>query len=408
MGGSACIVPALPLGLDQMPDASASSITSYITWFVCTFFVGHFFGIGINALIMDCANKTMQLSYHLIWALLLTACLSVVLSSNFLFSPKWLIIEPKSPQSLKTIFQVLKFASKHKAPINRSALTYWEEDIPSRMDLGKMKYGGPFTTEQVEDVKTILRLLAITASFCFVSLSLFFPIATDISVHIYILGSTHCDFIFLLNSSAEYSLLGIVAYEFVIYPLVKNKLPSILKRIGVVSLTATLVSFVCFILKLAHFLSHSSETTTEWIIFVLNHSTIGLLGQFLLILVLEFMCAQSPYNMRGLLVSLLVPLVMASATISIALGHFISHKIDSIYTQSWCPLVLISVRIAFCLVGFPPVLCCGSLVQEESERTRIILLREWWRKCTIDTSLLQQHSHASMVLITNNWATFFL
>ena len=30
-------------------------------------------------------------------------------------------------------------------------------------DFGKSKYGGPFTTEQVEDVKTFLRLLVITA-----------------------------------------------------------------------------------------------------------------------------------------------------------------------------------------------------------------------------------------------------
>ena len=57
---------------------------------------------------------------------------------------------------------MLKFAAKHKAPVNRSALTYWEEDIPSRVDLGKSKYGGPFTTEQVEDVKTFLKLLVVS------------------------------------------------------------------------------------------------------------------------------------------------------------------------------------------------------------------------------------------------------
>ena len=345
------MVPALPLGLDQMPDASASSITSYIAWFVGMIFVGNFLGIGISTLIMNCANKTMQLSYHHIWAFLLTICMSVVLSSNFLFSPKWLIIEPKSPQSLKAIFQVLKFAAKHKAPLNRSAFTYWKEDIPSRMDLGKMKYGGPFTTEQVEDVKTILRLLTITVSFCFVGLSFYFPVATDISVHIYI-GSTHCDSSFLLNSPVEYSLLGTFAYEFFVYPLVRNKLPSILKRIGVVSLMIITVSFVCFVLKLAHFLSHSSETTTEWTVYFIYYSTSGLLGQVLLTLGLEFMCAQSPYNMRGLLISLVAPLVIVSATIGAALGSFLTNKIDSICTKSWCSLVLISARIAFCLFGF--------------------------------------------------------
>ena len=35
--------------------------------------------------------------------------------------------------------------------------TACEDDLPSRMDFGKIKYGGPFTTEQVEDVKTLFR-----------------------------------------------------------------------------------------------------------------------------------------------------------------------------------------------------------------------------------------------------------
>ena len=90
------------------------------------------------------------------------------MSNNF--QPKWLIIEPKSSQPLKTIYQVLKFAAKHKAPLNRSALTYWEENIPSRIDLGKSKYGGPFTTEQVEDVKTVLCIMVVNVSFSFVTL----------------------------------------------------------------------------------------------------------------------------------------------------------------------------------------------------------------------------------------------
>ncbi len=86
----------------------------------------------------------------------------IVLISDFFLTPKWLIIEPKAPKSLKTIYRVLNFAFKHKAPVNRSALTYWEEDIPSRIDLGKTKYGGPYTIEQVEDVKTLLQILALT------------------------------------------------------------------------------------------------------------------------------------------------------------------------------------------------------------------------------------------------------
>ncbi len=72
-------------------------------------------------------------------SLLPPLCTSVLIL-DFLLAKKWLIIEPKSPQSLKIIYHVLKFAVKYKAPLNRSALTYWEEDVPSRMDLGKSRY----------------------------------------------------------------------------------------------------------------------------------------------------------------------------------------------------------------------------------------------------------------------------
>ena len=59
----------------------------------------------------------------------------------------------------KQIVQVLSYAWKHTIPERHSAVTYWEEDYPSRIDLGKARYGGPFTVEEVEDVKTVLQLI---------------------------------------------------------------------------------------------------------------------------------------------------------------------------------------------------------------------------------------------------------
>ena len=50
------------------------------------------------------------------------------------------------------IYRIVKYAWQHKCPVNRSAFTYWENDIPSRIDLGKNKYGGPFTNEEVEAI----------------------------------------------------------------------------------------------------------------------------------------------------------------------------------------------------------------------------------------------------------------
>ena len=42
--------------------------------------------------------------------------------------------------------------------------SYYQNNYPSRIDFGKIQYGGPYTNEQVEDTKTILRLLVLLAS----------------------------------------------------------------------------------------------------------------------------------------------------------------------------------------------------------------------------------------------------
>ena len=52
----------------------------------------------------------------------------------------WMMKEPQLSNPLKHIAKVLNYAKKHKYPQRRSAFTYWEEDYPSRIDLGKDKY----------------------------------------------------------------------------------------------------------------------------------------------------------------------------------------------------------------------------------------------------------------------------
>ena len=96
VSGCACFVTALPLGLDQMPDASSSSITSYIAWFVCSIFCG---GLLFEAL--DSFGKFFlnDKSIYIALALISSVCVGIVLVSNFLFSPKWLIIEPNLLQT---------------------------------------------------------------------------------------------------------------------------------------------------------------------------------------------------------------------------------------------------------------------------------------------------------------------
>ena len=115
------------------------------------------------------------------------------------------------------------------------------------------------------------------------------------------------------------------------------------------SLLVTVVSFFCFTLNLVHFLSHLSGTTIDWIILVLNQLTRGILSQFLLTLILEFMCAQSPYNMRGLLLSLVTLFVSISAGVQEIIGFYFN---TNICTQSWCSYVPYSVQLVLYMIGF--------------------------------------------------------
>ena len=82
----------------------------------------------------------------------------------------------KNSNPYRLIYLVLKFAKEHKCPVQRSAFTYWENEIPSRINLGKRKYGGPFTTEEIEDVRTLnfLHLFKLLQSLAGILISSYF------------------------------------------------------------------------------------------------------------------------------------------------------------------------------------------------------------------------------------------
>ena len=352
IGVCVTIVVIISFGLDQMPDASASNIESFIVWISFSFFLGTLLYEITSQLRDSCLPPESFQNYNLILSSIATLCMSIVLISNYLFRPKWLILEPKSPQSLKTIYNIIKFAVKHKAPLNRSAFTYWEEDIPSRIDLAKTKYGGPFSTEQVEDVKTVLRLLMISIPF-----SLIYSFFT---LHILVeygpftknfpgLNSCSTNAIFLFTySSSWFSILAPVVNEFVVIPSIGKKLPSILKRLCIASSMTSLVSLICFVLELVHYFSDSKESVTEWIIQVIFQSTDGILSFVLITLMIEFLCAQSPYKMRGLLVSFVLSVIAFSIMVDKIVSFFLFQNNCK---PLWCPLVLLSVKTCLCSIA---------------------------------------------------------
>ena len=351
IGTAACLVTALQLGLDQMPDASADNITSFIAWFTLSMFAGFWMFKTVQTEIISCVRQIepVWITSHLLPAV----CMAIVCCSMFTLAPRYLIVEPKSTNSLKIIYQVLKFAAKHKAPLNRSALTYWEEDIPSRLDLGKSKYGGPFSTEQVEDVKTFFKIMII-----FVPIFIVF-VASELSTLLTYLNTyqiectSHVLFSFAFNL---WWAIATVVYEFGVHPFIGNKLPSTLKRIGIVAVLILLINCSSLVLSAVNYntLQFTNNTSTSdfttfyyyywlWI----NQMLSGIVALFLMAAVLEFVCAQSPYNMRGLLTGFTVFIIFSSVSLNSFAGYMVMNS------DLQAPTITSdSILTALSLVGF--------------------------------------------------------
>ena len=224
----------LPFNIDQMMGVSVDELSAVIHWHMFGSFILYSFSIPTNSIL------------HFLLACVTVSCITVLIISvsNCLFK-NWLDTTPQITNPIKLIVWVLNYARKYKYPRNRSALTYWEEDYPSRLDLGKEKYGGPFSEEEVEDVKTVLRLLPLFI--CVVG----FPMswgAFDLPIHVSGLGDDDLS-IYVLKCLEEYRIpfivcsLLILLYQLIIYPCFYKYIPSMLKRIGM-GLVFTLFSIV--------------------------------------------------------------------------------------------------------------------------------------------------------------------
>ena len=163
---------AVQFGMDQMMEASSAQLSSFIHWYFWSMHLGQqlfFFGVIVLGITIhatklhhgDHITDTLVMNTFLL-VIVLVWMICVALGAFVLHNEKkFLYIAKTGINPFKQAWNVLSFAWKNKYPLNRSAFTYCEDYVPSRLDLGKQQYGGPFTTEEVEDIKTFLRLLAL-------------------------------------------------------------------------------------------------------------------------------------------------------------------------------------------------------------------------------------------------------
>ena len=152
----------IQFGLDQLHDSPAEDQIIFIQWYTWTLYTV----ILIFALLIEVFNLSGTInirSYYYTMGSLFTAITIILIPLMYIAykKKKWFMLNKKLINPYKLVYLVTKFACKHKIPVNRSAFTYCEDELPSGLDLGKTKYGGPFTTEQVEDVKVLYGIVKV-------------------------------------------------------------------------------------------------------------------------------------------------------------------------------------------------------------------------------------------------------
>ena len=308
----------LPFIIDQMIGASADDIGAAVQWCYWTLSVG-----TLTHLLFLClpANQhiNQQTSTEIVLALSFLS-LSVVLITDCVFH-KWLDVHFKRNNPFKTIFQVLNYAHKTKHPEHRSALTYFDEEEPSQLDYGKHKFGGPFTEEEVEDVKTVLRLMPLFISpfGAFVAFNLI--VSTDhFQVHLISTRAQNFECVNNLQIIIYYSIavLLIPVYQFIVYPLLHKHIPSLLKGTGAGLLLYLIGSLLNLTLDtVGHMNSNNTQCMFDtphpgsantlpiplyWPL--ISDITFGVGAVIVVCSFIEFVMAQTPNRMRGFMMGM--------------------------------------------------------------------------------------------------------
>ena len=331
---------AIQFGLDQLLEAPTSKLIAFIHWYYWALSVGQLIIssiTGTGSAVVDDKRKLQRL-----FAGLLLVMLTIITSATLVLycvSKKHFYIERAGLNPFKNIYKVLKYSWKHKVPEHRSAFTYWEEDIPRRIDLGKNKYGGPFTNEEVEDTKTFLHILPLL-------LCLFgYHLAGDGNSAPIQLQRTSCPslpVLLLIVINPQHlpvlvTVVGIPLYRLVIIKVIPQfiTIKMLTKMwfglyLSLLQIVVSIIIVICdttqhssvasniehfpnnliclyirkgnIVNQTEHLLNHPVDNTYLW--FIIPQFLNGLSSLLVSMTVFEFICAQAPRTTQGLLIGL--------------------------------------------------------------------------------------------------------
>ena len=300
----------IQFGIDQLPDASSMEITSFIMQYTTTLIVS-----GISIYFSTVCTPEYA------GALVVTVCLSLALCSSFLLN-HCLVKEHPIENPLLQIWNVIKYSIKNKHLMERFS-SLKKQGMLSHLNIAKKVYAGPFTSEQVEDVKTFIRVMAVIAT-CSIACSgiQIVQFAQDkILQHLQNLppdSISGCyEKLSITYVTYTFALLMIVAYQTIVHPMFYNYI----QKTGIT--TKFLVAVLLFLVRILALLGiesasyhlNKNETVAHCVFsqnitnypvdidyyWIIAPEVFSGLSSFILILAaIEFICAQAPFNMKGL------------------------------------------------------------------------------------------------------------
>ncbi len=376
IGTSGFYANAIQFGLDQLHDSPAEDQSLFIHWYMWAYYSSKL--IMTVALSGTKQSGPTNILGHVVILLVLT-CTAVTLFTSMCYTWRnkhWFLIQPSQQNPYKLVYLITKFSFKHKMPLNRSAFTYCEDDIPTGLNLGKDKYGGPFTTEQVEDVKAfygILQVLLALGPMFFLDSArdMLKPVNSNVThtvdkCFLQAPGDAQDYAAFLkellINDSVLYYLASFVSlplYIFAIRPLVLYRIPKMLKRIGIGLMVIFISTILTGIIGNLHSLAHCPHTNTrnsteshhhdihlEYLL-ALPEVLAAISHMLVYVALYEFICSQSPSSMKGVLIGLTYSIRGLYELLAFGL-----HFIQNVHTKSKVEysLVIVVVGIVFLLV----------------------------------------------------------
>ena len=317
----------IQFGIDQLTDASTDEIISFLNWYAWSYVGSETF---VN-LFSECISPKEKFTVPLLLCMNLSIVAGLIFWRNDV-----LIKEPVTLNPFKLIYRVLKYAMEHKHPQQRSAFTYCEDVLPSRLDFGKSKYGGPFTTEQVEDVKTFfggLGMVLIVSAVFGMTNENFWKTLEDKAMRDTETEKVYFSTFIITDIYYIAVTLLIPLNEMIIFPLFHRCVPSITRSwkliFGIILQTGRYIIIIVLITVARHEMNMNGSLYTNTTVNTLqcifqdislnttdspiaNDYRLYSIPEFLsaisyiMILVgaIEFLCAQIPYSMKGLMIGI--------------------------------------------------------------------------------------------------------